>query len=107
MDGPDPACPNRGADVRLSPNKIEFLAEKLLEMIERDPRLHIQTNSDLVYRAIVDTIYDDMRTEDQIEAEVEELLKQHLGEIRAMEMDYGALRAKMKREIARKQGFVL
>ncbi|MDO9694823.1 MAG: DUF507 family protein [Candidatus Latescibacteria bacterium] len=93
--------------MRLSPNKIEFLAEKLLEMIERDSRLHIQTNSDLVYRAIADTIYDDMRTEDQIETEVEELLKQHLGEIRAMEMDYGALRAKMKREIARKQGFVL
>lgn len=93
--------------MRLSPNKIDYLAEKLLGLIESDQRLHIQTNPDLVYRAIADTIYDDVRQEEEIEEEVDELLKQHQGEINAMDMDYGVLRAKMKREIARKRGFVL
>ena len=93
--------------MRLSPNKIDFLAEKVLEMIERTPVVHIQTNSDLVYRVIADTFFDDMRAEEDIEAEVDELLKEHRGEIQAMDMDYGALRAKMKREIAKKHGFTL
>lgn len=93
--------------MRLSPNKIDFLAEKVLEMIERSPSVHIQTNPDLVYRVVADTFYDDMRAEEALDEEVDELLKQHRGEIQAMDMDYGALRAKMKREIAKKRGFTL
>ncbi len=93
--------------MRLSPNKIDFLGEKVLEMIERTPEVHIQTNPDLVYRVITDTFYDDMRAEEEIDAEVDELLNEHNSEIRAMDMDYGALRSKMKREICKKHGFIL
>ena len=93
--------------MRLSPNKIDFIAEKVLEMLERAPEIHIQTNPDLVYRVIADTFFDDMRAEEEIDAEVDELLKEYRGEIQAMDMDYGALRAKMKREIAKKKGFIL
>lgn len=93
--------------MRLSPNKIDFMAEKVLEMIELAPVIHIQTNPDLVYRVVADTFYDDMRAEEELDAEVDELLKEHRGEIQAMDMDYGALRAKMKREIAKKHGFIL
>lgn len=93
--------------MRLSPNKIEYLAEKVLEMIEADPQVHIQTNPDLIYRVVADTIYDDIKTEDEIDDEVEELLEQYGSKVRAMEMDVGALRTKMKREIAKKRGFLL
>ncbi len=93
--------------MRLSPNKIDFLAEKVLEMIERAPEVHIQSNPDLVYRVIADTFYEDIRAEEEIDEEVDELLKAHNNEIRAMDMDYGALRAKMKREICKKHGFIL
>ena len=97
----------REAPVRLSPNKIEYLAEKVLAMIESDPHIHIQSNSDLVYRVVADTIYDDIKTEDEIDEEVEELLEQYRNQVRSMEMDVGALRTKMKREIAKKRGFLL
>ncbi len=97
----------RETAVRLSPNKIDFLAEKVLEMIEKAPDLHIQTNADLVYRVIADTFFDDMRAEEDLDAEVDELLAEYRGEIQAKDMDYGALRAKMKREIAKKRGFTL
>lgn len=93
--------------MRLSQNKIDFISEKVLEMIERTPEVHIQTNPDLVYRVIADTIYDDMLAEEAIDAEVDELLKTHNNEIRAMDMDYGALRSKMKRELCKQKGFVL
>lgn len=93
--------------MRLSPNKIEYLSETVLEMIEKDPQIHIQTNSDLVYRVIVDHLYADIKAEDDIDDEVEELLEQYRGKVNAMDIDVGALRTKMKREIAKKHGFML
>ncbi len=93
--------------MRLSPNKIEFLAEELLATIERHPQIHIQTNSDLVFRALADVIFDDMKREEALDAEVDEILEQYEAQIRNQELDYGALRAKIKRELARKKGIIL
>lgn len=93
--------------MRLSPRKIEYLAEKILAMCQSNGKIHLNANTDLVYRAIADAIYENMRIEDEIEDEAEELLRKHRGEIQTLEMDMAALRQKFKREIARKRGFVL
>ncbi len=93
--------------MRLSPNKIEFMAEEILAMMEKDASVHIQTNADLVYRAVADIIYADIKAEDDLDAEVDELLEQYKSQIRVTEMDVGALRTKMKRELAKKKGFIL
>lgn len=93
--------------VRLSPNKIEFISEEMVKMIENDAGIHVQTNGDLVYRVIVDIIYENMKAEEAIDEEVDELLTQYKGQISAMEMDFGSLRSSMKREIVKKKGFIL
>ncbi len=93
--------------MRLSNRKIEHLGKRVLKMMQDDPRIHPAGNTDLVLRAIEDALADNLRTEDEIDQEVEQLLAQNVNEIRAMEMDVGALRAKMKRELARKKRFVL
>jgi hypothetical protein len=95
------------AAVRLSKFKIEYLSEKILKMIQEQGQIHIIANEDLVVRAAADTIYENILAEDEIDNEVDDLLKENYNEIKAMEMDVGALRQKMKREIARKRGFVL
>ena len=93
--------------MRLSNRKIEHLGKRILKLMQEDPRVHPAGNTDLVLRAVEDAIADNMRLEDEIDQEVERLLAQNVNEIRAMEMDVGALRAKMKRELARKRKFVL
>ncbi len=93
--------------MRLSNRKIEHLGKRILKLMQEDPRIHPAGNTDLVLRAIEDAMVDNVRTEDEIDQEVEKLLAQNVNEIRAMEMDVGALRAKMKRELARKRKFVL
>ncbi len=93
--------------MRLSNRKIEHLGKRILKLMQEDPRLHPAANTDLVLRAIEDAMVDNMRTEEEIDQEVEKLLAENVNEIRAMEMDVGALRAKMKRELARKKRFVL
>jgi hypothetical protein len=93
--------------VRLSPQKIEYVADKILKLIQDNQRVHILSNVDLVQRSVADTIYANMKTEEEIDEEVDILLSQHRGEIEAMEMNLGMLRAKMKREIAKKRDFTL
>ena len=93
--------------MRLSPNKIEFIADEIAGMIEKESGIHIQTNGDLIYRTIADIIFENMKAEEAIDGEVDELLTQYKGQISAMEMDFGALRSSMKREIVKKKGFIL
>ena len=93
--------------VRLSRNKIEYLSDKILQMMQEDERIHPDPNIDLVVRAVDDAIFENMQAEQEIDEEVEALVMENTDEIRAMEMDVGALRNKIKREIARKRGFVM
>jgi len=93
--------------LRLSKHKIEHLSDKILQMLQEHPRMHPSENIDLVTRAIDDAIFDNMRAEDEINDEVEALVAENKNEISAMDMDVGALRSQLKRELARKKGFVL
>ncbi len=93
--------------MRLSPNKIEFIADETVLMLEKAHGVHIQTNADLVFRVIADIFFENMQAEEAIDAEVDELLTEYKGHISAMEMDFGALRSSMKREIIKKKGFIL
>ena len=93
--------------MRLSKFKIEFLSDKILKLIQEHPQIHINSNSDLITRAADDALYENMKAEEDIDREVDGLLEQNLNEIRAEEMDVGALRNKIKRELARKKKFVL
>lgn len=93
--------------MRLSKHKIEYLSDKILKMIQEHGQIHIISSDDLVTRAIDDVIFENIKEEDEIDAEVDGLLKENYAEIKAMEMDVGALRNKMKRELARKRGFTL
>jgi hypothetical protein len=100
----------RGAEddeLRISPNKIEYLADRVLTMMQEDGQIHLTAHVDTVWKTIADTIFANMREEEEIEAEVDKLIEQHASEIRHMEMDVGDLRRKFKREVARKRGFVL
>ncbi len=97
----------REITLRISKRKIEYLSDRILKMLQEHPRVHLDDNIDLVTRAIDDAIFENMLQEEEIDSEVETLVSQNKNEIRAMEMDVGALRNKIKRELARKKGFTL
>ena len=93
--------------MRLSPNKIEYLADCIVTMMQEDGMIHLTANVDTVWKTVADAIFANMREEEAIDAEVDEIIAKHKGEIQGMEMDVGDLRHKFKREVARKQGFTL
>jgi hypothetical protein len=102
-----PFAIGRRTPLRLSKNKIEYLSDKILKMLQEHPRVHLAANTDLVARCIDDAIFHNMELEEEIDAEVEAHIADNVNEIRAMDMDVGALRTKIKRELARKRGFTL
>lgn len=93
--------------MRLSPNKIEYLADRVVTLCQESPQIHLTTHVDTVWKSVVDAIYSDMRAEEAIDNEVDELLAKHKLEIQGMEMDVGDLRRRFKREVCRKHGFIL
>ena len=93
--------------MRLSPNKIEYLADRILLMLQEAGPIHLTANQETVWKTVADTIFANMREEEAIDDEVDELLAKHRAEISGMEMDVGELRRKFKREVARKRGFTL
>ncbi len=93
--------------MRISPRKIEYLADRILAMVQDHALIHLASNVETVWKTVADTIFANMREEEEIDGEVEALLAKHKGEIQGLEMDVADLRRKFKREVARKRGFTL
>ena len=93
--------------VKLSQTKIEYLADRLVTMMQETGGIHLASNVETVWKTVADTIYANMRAEQEIDDEVDTLIEKHRREIRGQEMDVGDLRRKFKRELARKRGFTL
>lgn len=93
--------------MKLSQNKIEYLADRIVTMMQETGSIHLATNVDTVWKTVADAIYGNMREEDEIDAEVDALIEKHKREIRGLEMDVAELRRRFKREVAKKRGFTL
>ncbi len=93
--------------MRLSSRKIEYLADRVLGLMQDSDLIHLGSNVETVWKTVADTIFANMRAEEDIDAEVEQLLTRHKAEIQGMEMDVADLRRRFKREVARKRGFTL
>ncbi len=93
--------------MRLSNNKIEYLADRIVTMMQENGLIHLTSNVDTVWKTVADSIFANMRAEQEIDDEVDALIAKHKSEIQNMDMDVGDLRRKFKREVARKRGFPL
>ncbi|MDD5720770.1 MAG: DUF507 family protein, partial [Candidatus Krumholzibacteria bacterium] len=78
--------------MRLSANKIEYLADRILDLLQESDLIHLSANVEAVWKTDADTIFADMREEADIDAEVEALLAKHKYEIQNLEMDVSDLR---------------
>jgi len=93
--------------MRFGSNKVHDMARQILELLREDPGVEFIAGEDAVRVAIGSAILDDLDEEDEIEREVDELLKEHEEAIDSEDMDVGALRKRFKGELARKRGFIV
>jgi hypothetical protein len=93
--------------MRLRPEKVHDLADQILQMMDSHPKIHPQAGHDALRVAISSVITDDLREEEDIEAEVDELVAQNAKLMDQQGIDPFTMRQKFKREIAKRRGFVL
>ncbi len=99
--------------MRLSEDKVRRIAERLHDelaqrgLLQYKDRAGVRASEGRVGRvkALYTFIVDDLRHEDEIDAEVEKVLASYSREIKGTERDI--LFRKHKEEIARKRGYIL
>jgi len=99
--------------MRLSENKVRNIAERLHdELAERELLAYKETRGQKPgtgraarVKQIYDFIIEDLRREEEIDAEVERILATYSRELRGTERD--VLFRKHKEEVARKRGYIL
>ena len=93
--------------MRFSQEKVKDLARQVVEMMQAHPKVTLEETPEAVAVEIGSVILDDLREEDDIDREVDELLRAHAGDIESQDMDVETLRLKFRQQIARDRGFVL
>lgn len=102
-----PHPPAREPPLRIRPDKIRDLAEQVVEMVEANPKLSLNAPHDAVRVAVASAIRSNLEEEDDIDREVDALMREHGRQIEQQDMDAEQLRHKFKTQIARQRGFTL
>jgi hypothetical protein len=93
--------------MRLSPNKIEYLAEKLVRIMRDREDISLNIPFEELVRIVEWEFTDELKVEDEIDDEVDVLLEQYERQIMSQDLDQMMLRRKLKQELARKRGYTL
>ncbi|MHB8482755.1 MAG: DUF507 family protein [Nitrospiria bacterium] len=93
--------------MRLSKNQISMLAKNMVEHL-----LHLKMIKPLIEKEklialIENTITGDLMTEDQLNQEVRELMKNYADQIEKGEVDYHRLFQMIRQKLAKERGTVL
>lgn len=93
--------------MRLRPERIEAIAKKIAAALRGHARVKIAGTVEQVERAAVRIIQADLRREEDLEKEAEQILAGHRQKIDRHNMSYNTLVAKTKLELAKQRKIVL
>ena len=93
--------------MRLRPERVESLARKVTAALREHQRVEFLAPQEQVELAVRGVILADLRREDELEREAEEILAQYRQKINMNNLSYNTLVAKTKAELAKKRRIVL
>lgn len=93
--------------MRMSPEKVKHLAAGIVAMMKDHPGITLREDEAALRVVVGGVILDDLEEEDDIDREVDDLLRQHAADIDRGDLDVEVLRKKFRSEIARRRGVVL
>lgn len=91
--------------MRLSNNHIDFMAFAVLQSMKRSPLVEVK-NPNMVATIVRRSLVENLRMEEEIEREAEEMLKPHRQRILQEGADYQGMLREGKKTLAKKKGFV-
>lgn len=93
--------------MRLSERKIKYLSHKLTNWMAARKDVELLDRDDVIELAIARAMVQELRIEDDLDDEVEKVLKTYQTQIRGQNMDMSVLRLKIKNQLAREKGIDL
>lgn len=93
--------------MRLRPERIESLAKKIVAGLRTHKRLQMLGSVEQVELAVRRVISTDLRREDDLEKEAEQILAVHKQKIDRHNMSYNTLVNKTKSELAKQRKLIL
>ena len=93
--------------MRMSPEKVKDLAGQIVAMMADHDKVHLNEDETALKVVVGGVILDDLEEEDDIDREVDDLLRKHARDIEQGDIDVEVLRRKFRSEIARRRGVIL
>lgn len=93
--------------MKLAKEQVEKISALTLENLKKKGLIVFKADEGAVLRRISDIFIANLTAEDELEKEVEEILKSHAGEIDARRVDYRRMFHMVKQKLARERGIVL
>jgi hypothetical protein len=93
--------------MRIRPDKVHDIAAQVVEMMTDHPNIHLESSADAVRVAVGRVILDNLKEEEEIDAEVDALMSEHASQMEKANMDAYDMRMKFKKQIAKQRGFTL
>ena len=93
--------------MRMAPEKVKDLAASIVSMLQEHDGIRLNEDETALRVIVGSVILDDLEEEDDIDREVDDLIRQHAAEIDSEDLDVEMLRRRFRSEIARRRGIVL
>lgn len=93
--------------MRLSKEQIEKISKMVLDNLKTKELIIFKAPEDAVLKRIVEIFSDDMKAEESLDREVEEIIKGHAKEFEAGRMDYRKMFGLIKGKLAKERGIVI
>lgn len=93
--------------MRLKPEKIENISKKIFTGVKGLNKMEVLATADQIEGTIRRVILADLRREDELEKEAEEILKRHRIVIDRQNMSYNTLVNRTKQQLAKQKKIVL
>ena len=93
--------------MRLSKEQVEKISRIVLDNLKAKGLIVFKVPEDAVFHRMVEIFLKDIKAEDDLDREVEEILKGHASEIEAGRMDYRKMFSLTKGKLVKERGIVL
>ena len=109
IDPSNRATPNpfEKACMRLKPEKVDLLSKKIVANFKTLQKLKLVGPQEQVEGLVRRIFLADLKREDDLEKEAEQILKQYQQRINMQNMSYNTLMTRTKQELARKRKIIL
>lgn len=93
--------------MRLTKTQIDKISELILKRLKDKDLIVFKADPAVVLERVVAAITDDMKAEDELDREVEGMLKAHSDEIDSGRIDYRRMFSMIKGKLVRERGLII